>query len=492
MLIEKPGTQLSGMAIMRESFSGIFNVMRFTLCLAALSANSWAEESTDDSDATAKPVPGLLDNGLLSLTKLAPPVTRVFDYSGDIGVRTTMFGDFDGKRTELYDKGFSADMQVTQIYQGVTSGGSISGNGNGAYNGLLEINAYLDTAKMGWWSGGMLAATLQTSWGTPLTSEAGNLSPVNFTPMWPVPFVNTSQITEYYLTQGLPKNKLLIIGRIDATNFLDTNLYANIPEAQFFNGSLNNDLLWGELLTFSTYAALLIIPVSESFTVAVGAWTPETQPDDYGGDWGSVAGVVNPIWSYEVGGKKGKFQFTYAYSTADTAPFENPRYAPNPITDIIDVLPGIPVHSSNWLMTLNLQQHLWTPGGDKSNYIETTQDFLNSPPGIGLFFRLGYVPENRNPYNLTMSAGLGSRGVFASRPNDRMGIGIYAMFASDDFKDASLVLDLLLEDEAGLEAYYNFAITPWAQLSADVQWINPGLSTSKNPWVMGTRLTLRF
>ena len=73
-----------------------------------------------------------------------------------------------------------------------------------------------------------------------------------------------------------------------------------------------------------------------------------------------------------------------------------------------------------------------------------------------------------------------------------MGIGIYAMFASNDFKDASIVLDLLLEDEVGLEAYYNFAITPWAQLSADVQWVNQGLSTSKNAWVMGARLTLRF
>jgi len=498
VMIKAPGIQLSGMAIMRKSINTIFHAMAFTLCLAALSTSSWAaEESTDDSDdtdkpATAKPIPGMLDNGMISLTKMAPPFTRVFDYSGDISNRTTMFGDFDGKRTDWYNNGFSIDMQVTQVYQGVTSGGSISGNGNGAYNGLLEINSYLDTAKMGWWSGGILAATLQTSWGTPLSSEAGNLSPVNMTPLWPVPFVTTSQITEYYLTQGLPKNQLLIIGRLDATNFLDTNSYANIPESQFFNGSLNNDLLWGELLTFSTYAGLLIIPVSESFSVATGVWTPETQPDDYGGDWGSIGAVINPIWSYKVGDKPGKFQFTYAYSTADTAPFDNPRFAPNPLTDIISDLPGIPAKSGNWLITLNLEQHLWTPGGDKSRFVEGTQDFFNNPPGVGLFFRLGYMPENRNPYNLTMSAGLGSRGVFTSRPNDRMGIGIYSMFASSDFKDASLILDAVMQDEVGLEVYYNFAITPWAQLSADIQWVNQGLSTSDNAWIMGTRLNLRF
>jgi len=486
------------MAIMRKSINTVFHAMAFTLCLAALSTSSWAaEESTDDSDdtdkpaqAADKPVPGMLDNGMISLTKMAPPFTRVFDYSGDISNRMTMFGDLNGRRTDWYDNGFSLDMQLTQIYQGVTSGGSITGNGNGAYNGLFEMNAYLDTAKLGWWSGGMLAATLQSSWGTPLSSEAGNISPVNMTPLWPVPFDNTTRVTEYYLTQGLPKNRLLIIGRIDATNFLDTNSYANIPEAQFFNGSLNNDLLWGNMLTFSTYAALAIIPINKSWTIATGAWTPSTQPDDYGGDWSNWAAVINPIFSYHVGGKPGKAQVTYAYSSADTAPF-NPIHAPGPLADIIGSHPGIPVHSSNWLITFNLEQHLWTPGGD-ANYAEGTQDFFNNPPGLGLFYRFGYMPNDRNSFNMTMSGGLGSRGMIPGRPNDRMGIGIYAMFASNDFKDASIVLDLLLEDEVGLEAYYNFAITPWALLSADVQWVNQGLSTSKNAWVMGTRLTLRF
>jgi len=50
-------------------------------------------------------------------------------------------------RTWLYDKGFTLDAQLTQIYQGVTSGGA-KDNGNAQYNGLLEINSTLDTAKI--------------------------------------------------------------------------------------------------------------------------------------------------------------------------------------------------------------------------------------------------------------------------------------------------------------------------------------------------------
>ena len=474
---------------MRETIGVAFRALLFPLCLAALATNSWAAESTDQSaQAVVKPPPGQLDNGLISLTKLAPTITRVSDYSGGIWERNTMFGDLGGRRSDWYDKGFSLDMQVTQVYQKVTSGGSATGNGNAAYNGLSEINAYLDTAKLGWWSGGLLATTVQTSWGNPLESEAGNISLVNVTPLWPVPYHNTTRVMEYYLTQGLPHEMILIAGRLDATNFLDTNSYANTPESQFLNGSFNNDLLWGELLTFSTYAGLLIIPVSEGFDIATGIWTPDTQPDDYAGDWNDIAAVINPIFSYHIGDKPGKLKFAYAYSTEDTVAFDNPFYGPiDPRGKEL-----VSSKSDNWLFTINIEQHLWTPQGRKENYASGTQDFDNNPPGIGLFYRFGYMPDDRNAFNMTMSGGIGGRGVIPGRPNDRMGIGVYGFFASDHFQEKSLLLNELLDDEVGFEAYYNFAITPWMQISADVQYIDQGLTTSDDAWVVGSRLNVRF
>lgn len=478
---------------MKDHAGAIFRGSLLSLGVAALTANTWAGESTEESAQTAvKPVPGQLANGLISLTELAPTLTRVSDYSGGIWDRNTMLGDLGGIRSKWYDKGFSMDMQLTQIYQGVSSGGSITGNGSGSYNGLFEMNAYLDTAKMGLWSGGMFATTLQSSWGNPLSSEVGGISPVNMTPLWPVPFDNTTRFTELYLTQALPRNIVMILGRLDATNFLDTNSYANLPESQFFNGSLNNDLLWGNLLTFSTYAALFIIPVNEHFTVATGVWTPSTQPDDYGGDWNDWAAVINPILSYDICGLPGKAQVTYAYSSADTNGF-NPRISPNPSNGIVGKLGGVRAKSSNWLVTFNLEQHLWTPADAKGGgYATGTQDFANNPPGIGLFYRFGYMPDDRNIFNMTMSGGLGGRGIIPGRPNDRMGVGVYGMWASNDFKKSSLLLNALLEDEVGVEAYYNFAVTPWAQISADVKYIDQGLTTSENAWVFGTRLNLRF
>ena len=72
-----------------------------------------------------------------------------------------------------------------------------------------------------------------------------------------------------------------------------------------------------------------------------------------------------------------------------------------------------------------------------------------------------------------------------------MGIGACILSASDEFKDASLLLNELLDDELGFEAYYNFAVTPWFQVSADVQYIEQGLKISDEARVIGSRLNVR-
>jgi len=58
-------------------------------------------------------------------------------------------------------------------------------------------------------------------------------------------------------------------------------------------------------------------------------------------------------------------------------------------------------------------------------------------------------------------------------------------------KNLVLIGDVL-DDEHGVEAFYNFAITPAVHLSLDVQWIDPGIQSTDDTWVVGTRLFTRF
>ncbi len=463
------------------------NNINISACVAVLTLIC-TSSAYAGGDVEAKKPKGLLDNGLISLTKTVPPFTRVFDYEGNIWDRSTMLGDMDGTRTELYNDGISLDATVTQIVQKVTSGGSADGNGNTQYNGLLEVNGYLDTAKLGWWSGGVISVTMMSSWDHPLLAEVGNLSPVNFTGIWPTPFDDRTEMSEYYLAQALPGEMLLLVGRMDMTNFLDKNSFANNPESQFLNANLNNNLLWGEFMTFSTYAALLVMPINKDLTVAVSVLDPETQPG-HSGVWDHYAAALALIYDYEISGLKGVFNPVIAYTNKDSLGLDNPLFVPGVIEG------NVPHHKGNWMFTITGEQYLWTPegssGADKKDYFEPTQDFVSNQPGLGLFYRFAYTPEERNPYNIVVSGGLGGRGLVPGRPLDRMGIGAYTMLASDDLKD-KILLNATLKDEVGFEAYYNYAITPWMQLSVDAQYIDQGIASSDNAWVLGTRLFTRF
>jgi porin len=252
-------------------------------------------------------------------------------------------------------------------------------------------------------------------------------------------------------------------------------------------------LLWGNFMTFSTYAAIFVAPVTKGLKIAVAAWTPDTQPDDNGGDWSDYGVVANPMFDYHIGGLPGAVQAVAAYSSANPVGLDNPALVPDLITGT-----SLSTKNDNWMFSINGEQYLWAPkgasvprakGGRKEDFFVPTQDFAVNPPGVGLFYRAAYCPEDRNPWNINVSGGLGARGIIPGRPYDRMGLGVYWLKESSDLDDQP---GNLLQDEVGVEAYYNFAITPWLQLSADVQWINPGITSSDDAWVLGSRLNTRF
>jgi porin len=72
------------------------------------------------------------------------------------------------------------------------------------------------------------------------------------------------------------------------------------------------------------------------------------------------------------------------------------------------------------------------------------------------------------------SFGAGGKGIIPGRPLDQFGIGYYYI----DVKSPEITGVLgrtreFLRDESGFEAFYNIAITPWMQLTPDIQVIRP-------------------
>ena len=72
------------------------------------------------------------------------------NYGGDFWSRSYLTGDWGGLRSKLADRGVQFDSNLTQIYQGVASGGT---NRTGRYSGSLDMVLKLDSQKLGLWPG---------------------------------------------------------------------------------------------------------------------------------------------------------------------------------------------------------------------------------------------------------------------------------------------------------------------------------------------------
>jgi porin len=102
-----------------------------------------------------------------------------------------------------------------------------------------------------------------------------------------------------------------------------------------------------------------------------------------------------------------------------------------------------------------------------------------------VFFSAGTSDGNPNPIKYAFIAGLGGKGV-PGRTDDSYGMG----FARTQFSSAFVPflrerLGLGLEHEDSFEAYYNFALTGWLSVTADLQVIDPGLKKALNSSGLG-------
>jgi porin len=79
----------------------------------------------------------------------------------------------------------------------------------------------------------------------------------------------------------------------------------------------------------------------------------------------------------------------------------------------------------------------------------------------------------------------------STRRNSAFGIGYYYYEFSSDLRSAVAPL-VNLKNEQGVEIFYNFAITPWFGVTADLQWIDPANGDNYDAWVGGVRANITF
>ncbi len=115
-------------------------------------------------------------------------------------------------------------------------------------------------------------------------------------------------------------------------------------------------------------------------------------------------------------------------------------------------------------------------------------------PAVGWgLFTLGTLSDgNPNPVKWSVLAGLAGNNLLDGRENDRWGAGFFHYGLTQPLLSALEALDVRRRSEGGVETFYNFAITPWLRLSADLQLIDPWNPAKQRETYMALRLQTKF
>jgi porin len=383
----------------------------------------------------------------------APPTNP---YSGDFRTRSTLSGDWGGLRNELAAKGVTLDMSITQAGQGVVGGGK---NGAWEYGGRGDLILNLDSTKLGLWPGGFFNIEMEGNWASSVNPKTGALMPVNSNQLYPLAPGDIFGVPAWYFTQFFSPYFGLTIGKFATitANSGNMNEFAHGKgDSNFMNMALNVNPLTAFTTPYSTLGTgLVVLPAKGpneavvSFFVMSANGNPTTSGfENLNGNAVIVAGegrvrtdffglTGHQLFGTTFSNKK----FTSIDQRLDRDTIENG---------------ALTAKKGSWNIYYNFDQYLYEPKQGVDG-------------GVGVFTRLGVSDGNPNFMKFFASFGVGGKGTFESRPNDKFGLGYYFINVHNPTIQGPFQTTKFLRDEYGFEAFYNFAITPWALLTPDIQ-----------------------
>ena len=380
-------------------------------------------------------------------------------YTGDFFRRSTLTGDWGGARNDLAAKGLTFDASVTQVGQGVLSGGK---DGTWQYGGRGDLTGHLDTQKLGLWPGGFLTVELEGNWADSVNGSTGALATANTNQIFPVSVGTNVALPALNFAQFLSPYFGVMFGKfatMTATSG-DMNEFAHGKgDTQFMNLAFNiNPTLLVTVPYSPLGAGVIVLPTKDpngaivSFMVCQSNGDPQTSGfGDLYSDELSIAGEGRM--------RTGFFGLTGHQLVGGT--YSNKEFTS------IDQRVGFPFRDQtlaqedgSWSVYYNFDQYFYEPE-------------KGSGRGMGLFARFGASDGNPNLMQYFYSAGVGGKGFFSSRPDDQFGIGYYYLDVQSPTLQGPLRTRSFLRDEWGFEAFYNVALTPWLLLTPDIQVIGP-------------------
>lgn len=397
-----------------------------------------------------------------------------YDCEGSAFTRQYLLGDMFGARSSLAESGVLMDLQLTQFYQEVSSGGS---QRKSAYGGKADYMFTFLGGKLGLNKGFTAMMHAETRFGDSIDAAAGPLSFPNSNLLYPAPGEHVTAITGLIFMQALSENFVLTAGKfnlLDLWNmiypnsgrgingFMNLSLIAATPIVRTTNLSINgagalvmkDKQIQGALLVYDTNNSSTTAGLNNLFdqgAVVLGYWRFFTE---YGGRPGSHAFLGN--WS------------SRSYTSLDQSSWT--------------IIPGqgltVGTQTGSWTVSYIFDQVIWADCCKENRNVRLMSNWMIAD-GDPNFYRWSG--------NLTLQA----NGLIPGREHDTMGAGYFYNELSSNFKQ--LVSPVVgIRNTHGVELYYNAAMTPWFHLTADLQVLEDANLADKTTVMPGLRANLRF
>jgi porin len=434
------------------------------LTVAIAGSTAWAqppgempvrlEESPAESATSAEPAPE--------------------SFAGPLRERTKLTGDWWGWRSDLRDTGVTLDVSTTQFYHGVAAGGLEQAF---QYGGRNDYFLNLDGEQLGLCQGTSLSLHAETRYGETANSLAGTLLAPNLLLALPLPSGSVNALTGVTFTQALSEEWELFGGKLNSLDGYEQPLTG----AGNLNGFLNTAMLYNPVFArtvpYSTFGAGFAYLQDEEAVFVATVYDTNDTPTISGFETFFDNGAsVYAEWNLTTTfcDRPGHHGLSGTYSSGKYT-----SLTPSAYLDPIEGLVLVPaLKTGSWCLAYNVDQAVYVSPEDPQRM-------------WGVFGNFGLADSNPSPVHWFASAGISGVSPIAERTADTFGAAYFYLGLSDPLQNLAPIL-LPLRDEHGVELYYNVAVTPWCQITPDLQVTTPFRDRADTCLLIGLRVNSDF
>jgi len=379
--------------------------------------------------------------------------------------------DWFGYSGAMNEHGISFNSSLTQFYQGLAAG---TGPHDWKYGGKVDGFFRIDGAKNGLWQGLGLNGHAEINYGESIFTNGGIFLPVNPALLFPGTNNGVFADLSLYLSQQIGKELTLMFGKINTIDLYDSGRefsggrgieqFQHIQFVAPLTG-ITPPMILGGIVSLKTEPA--------KYTLMVYDPENKTRKNVFENPFASGVSFNGSLeLPSNFFDQTGKHVFSVAYSTQNGIDFAD-------IPQLL--LPEAPPPGNKegrWYLAYAFEQSLW-------------RDKLDPSKAWGLFGQAGVSDGNPNPVEWSVMGGIGGASPIPGRERDKFGLGLFYVGYSSELKE-SLNMLLPVRDESGLEAFYNYSVTPWLRLTADAQFIKPPRSDRDTVVITGVRAQILF